>query len=104
MENEKKVEVLEDKQQLLQTYDNEQKKEKNLEFKTLIFAYLCLFVAFLAILPNIYIKNQIYYISRDIGELYEKHAILKEENVDLKRKIEAIQFKNQILDTLSIDE
>jgi len=92
-----------DKKELLEAYDEELLKEKNLSFKTLIIVYLSVFLALAIFLPNIYIKNEIYYISRDIGELYDQHELLNEENKNLKLQIELIRFKNQVLDTLTID-
>ena len=92
-----------DKADLLDEYDNEQKKEKNLDFKFLLLIYLSLAVGFSIILPKIYIKNQIYYISRDINKLYSNYSILKEENRYLKQKLESIRFKNQVLDSVFIE-
>lgn len=92
-----------DRRILLDEYDKETKRDKNIEFKTLIIVLLSMAVTFAVILPGIYIKNEIYYISRDISKLYGEYSVLKEENRELKRKIEAIRFKNQVLDTLSID-
>ncbi|HIP30593.1 MAG TPA: hypothetical protein EYG93_09635 [Sulfurospirillum arcachonense] len=88
-----------DKQELLEEYD----EEKNLDFKFLLLIYLSLAVAFSIILPKIYIKNQIYYISRDIHKLYSENSILKEENTYLKQKLESIRFKNQVLDSVFIE-
>ena len=88
-----------DKQELLEQYD----EEKNLDFKFLLLIYLSLAVAFSIILPKIYIKNQIYYISRDIHKLYSENSILKEENTYLKQKLESIRFKNQVLDSVFIE-
>jgi len=88
-----------DKQELLESYD----EEKNLDFKFLLLVYLSLAVAFLIILPKIYIKNQIYYISRDIHKLYSENSILEEENRYLKQKLESIRFKNQVLDSVFIE-
>ncbi|WP_263833083.1 hypothetical protein [Sulfurospirillum oryzae] len=92
-----------DKNELLEQYDAEQKVEKNLDFRFLLLVYMVMFVAFLVILPKIYIKNQIYYMSRDINKLYGEYSILKEENRVLKQNLENIRFKNQILDTIYID-
>ncbi len=92
-----------DKHELLSDYDNEQKKERNLDFKTLLLVYLALSVAFLILLPKVYIKNQIYYISRDISKLYSEYSILEEENRYLNQKLESIRFKNQIIDSVLID-
>ncbi len=93
-----------DKDLLLEEYDKEQQKEINLSFKQLLLAFLSMFVAFMIIIPGVYIKNKIYYISRDIGKLYEQDIVLREENKKLKRKIEAIQFKNQILNNFLDEE
>ncbi|MBE0490902.1 MAG: hypothetical protein IBX44_01470 [Sulfurospirillum sp.] len=92
-----------DKQSLLSHYDDAQKKEKNIEFKTLLLVYASLIVAFLAILPKVYIKNQIYYTSRDISKLKSEYSILEEEHRYLKQKLESIRFKNQIIDSALID-
>jgi len=94
---------LNDKDDLLNEYDEEQNKEKNLDFKFLLLIYLSLAVAFSIILPKIYIKNQIYYISRNINKLNSNYSILQEENRYLKQKLESIRFKNQILDSVFIE-
>lgn len=88
-----------DKQELLETFN----ESKNLDFKFLLLIYLSLAIAFSIILPKIYIKNQIYYISRDIHKLYSENSILEEENRYLKQKLESIRFKNQVLDSVFID-
>jgi cell division protein FtsL len=94
---------MDDKNELLDEYDAQQKVEKNLDFRFLMLVYMVMFVAFLLILPKIYIKNQIYYMSRDIHKLYSEYSILNEENRVLKQNLENIRFKNQILDTMYID-
>ena len=94
---------MDDKNELLEQYDAEQKVEKNLDFRFLLLVYMVMGVAFLLILPKIYIKNQIYYMSRDIGKLYGEYSILKEENRVLKQNLENMRFKNQILDTIYIE-
>ena len=94
---------MDDKNELLEQYDAEQKVEKNLDFRFLLLIYLVMGVGFLVILPKIYIKNQIYYMSRDINKLYGEYSILKEENRILKQNLENMRFKNQILDTIYIE-
>ena len=94
---------MDDKNELLDEYDAQQKVEKNLDFRFLMLVYMVMFVAFLLILPKIYIKNQIYYMSRDIHKLYSAYSIPNEENRVLKQNLENIRFKNQILDTMYID-
>ncbi len=92
-----------DKKRLLEDWDKEQNKEQNIEFKFLMLVYLTMLVAFLIILPKIYIKNQIYYISRDISKLHSQYEVLSEENRILKQKLESIRFKNQVLDSVFIE-
>ena len=94
---------MDDKIELLEEYDAEGRVEKNLDFRFLMLVYMVIFVAFLLILPKIYIKNQIYYMSRDIHKLYSEYSILSEENRVLKQNLENMRFKNQILDTMYIE-
>lgn len=93
---------MDDKNELLDEYDAELKIEKNLDFRFLVLVYMVMFVGFLLLLPKIYIKNQIYYMSRDIHKLYSEYSILSEENRVLKQNLENMRFKNQILDTMYI--
>ena len=94
---------MDDKNELLEEYAAEGRVEKNLDFRFLMLVYMVIFVAFLLILPKIYIKNQIYYMSRDIHKLYSEYSILSEENRVLKQNLENMRFKNQILDTMYIE-
>ena len=84
-----------DQDELLRYYDAGKKKEKNLTFYQLLVVYL---------LIAIYIRNEIYYISRDIAELRTKHEVLLEENRALKSDIEALRYKNEILDPQSVQD
>ncbi len=54
-------------------------------------------------LPKIYLRNNIYYISRDINKLHDHYSSLKEENLFLQQQLEDMKFKNQIMDSLLID-
>ena len=94
---------MDDKNELLDHYDAEQKVEKNLGIRFLLLVYMVMFVAFLLILPKNHTKNQIYYMSRDISKLYGEYSILKEENRVLKQNLENIRFKKQILDTIFVE-
>lgn len=85
---------------LLEGFSNATKEDKNLNFNHLLFAVL--FVSFTLVLfaPQIYIRNQIYYLSREIATLRVEESVLDEENKDLKRRLEIMRFQNQILDYL----
>ncbi|MCZ6105353.1 hypothetical protein O6B34_04670 [Campylobacter ureolyticus] len=77
--------------------------EKGLSLFDLVVAFLILALAVAIFVPIIYIRNEIYYISRDIEELRVKHSVLVEENKDLENKIEALKFKYEIIDPLSVE-
>ena len=51
-------------------------------------------------MPKIYLRNNIYYVSKDINKLYTQYISLKEENKFLKQQHEDALFKNQIMDSL----
>ena len=91
---------MQDKNELSEYGGDKPKKEQNLDFRTLVLAYAALFIALALFLPKIYITNQIYYISREIGDLSGKRDVLLEENRELRLKLERMKYKNQILDPL----
>jgi len=51
-------------------------------------------------MPKIYLRNNIYYVSKDINKLNTQYISLKEENKFLKQQHEDALFKNQIMDSL----
>jgi cell division protein FtsL len=58
--------------------------------------FLVLVIAF----PKIFINTQIYFKSREISTLTHEHDALMEENRLIKAQVEALKYKNQVLDTL----
>ncbi|MFK5881162.1 MAG: hypothetical protein QM482_03020 [Sulfurospirillum sp.] len=100
MNNKRTTKKTSDKNQLLDKIDESINEEKNLDFKLLAIVYLSIVVGLLIILPKIYIKNEIYYTSRQISKISSEYSVLKEENRFLKQKVEYIKFKNQVLDTV----
>ncbi|RTJ47174.1 hypothetical protein [Campylobacter jejuni] len=85
---------------LLEGYSNATKEDRNLNFNHLLFATLLVSFALFLFAPQIYIRNQIYYLSREIATLRTEESVLNEENKDLKRRLENMRFQNQILDYL----
>lgn len=67
---------------------------------TLIIALLVMLLISAVLMPKIYLRNAIYYESRDVTKLEHQYAILKQERSLLKAKVEAIRYKNQVEDTL----
>ena len=88
-----------------QNIDNKNidEKGKGLSLFDLVVAFLILALAVAIFVLIIYIRNEIYYISRDIEELRVKHSVLVEENKDLENKIESLKFKYEIIDPLSVE-
>ncbi|MFK0354246.1 hypothetical protein ACISMT_01285 [Campylobacter jejuni] len=85
---------------LLEGFSNATKEDRNLNFNHLLFAALLVSFALFLFDPQIYIRNQIYYLSREIATLRTEESVLNEENKDLKRRLENMRFQNQILDYL----
>lgn len=84
--------------ELLNDFDIEQNRPKDISFKTLLLVFTCAFLALLTLLPKVYISNQIYYNSKDINKMYHKYTALKEERSYLKRELEKLRYQ-----TLSIE-
>ena len=61
-------------------------------------------IAWLLLFPKIYLTNAIYYKSRDIAVLQREYDTLREENRVIRSRVEAMRFKNQVLDTLFDEE
>ena len=86
---------------LLEAYEEELQKPKNLSFKALLFAFVLLAFSLALTLPKIYISNQIYYMSKDINTKYHTYMALKEENTHLKRQYELKKYQTEVLDELT---
>ena len=77
----------------------------NLTFKSSLFIVLLfLILSFVLFFPKIYLRNNIYYISKDINRLYAHYISLKEENKFLKQQLEDTKFKNQIIDSINLQK
>jgi cell division protein FtsL len=70
------------------------------DWQFLLLVIISIAIALLLLLPKIYLRNTIYYESRAIDRLETQYGALLEENKLLKRKVEGLKVKNQILDTI----
>lgn len=93
-------ENFQDEKSLLLDNFAQTKEERNLSFHHLLFAFLLLAFSCAVFVPQIYIRNNIYYLSREIGTLRSQESVLNEENKEIKKELENMRFKNQILDYL----
>lgn len=67
---------------------------------SLVIVFTILFFALLVYFPKIYLRNNIYYTSKDVNKLYAHYISLQEENRFLSQQLEDMKFKNQIIDSL----
>ncbi len=68
----------------------------NSMFMVVVLLIVGLFLYF----PKIYLRSNIYYVSKDINRLYAHYISLQEENIFLAQQLEDMKFKNQIMDSL----
>jgi len=71
--------------------------------KALYRVLLLLVIVLIVFFPKIYLRNNIYYVSKDINKLNTQYISLKEENRFLKQQHEDALFKNQIMDSLILE-
>ena len=77
------------------------KKKPFLNAKSsLIIIFGTMFLVLVLFMPKIYLRNNIYYISKDINRLHSHYISLKEENKFLQQQLEKMKYKNQIMDSL----
>lgn len=65
-------------------------------FKMVGFVFLLMFFVLVLFVPKIYIRNNIYFTSRNIIQLQAQLDSLNEENKHIKKQLEDIKFKNLI--------
>lgn len=71
--------------------------------KSILIVFSLLVFTLLFFMPKIYLQNNIYYVSKDINDLNNQYISLKEENKFLKQQHEDALFKNQIMDSLILE-
>lgn len=69
----------------------------------LLIVLTVLFLALVLFIPKIFLRNNIYYMSKDINKMYAHYISLQEENRFLEQQLEDMKFKNQIIDSLLLN-
>ncbi|MEJ2467903.1 MAG: hypothetical protein P8Y65_03105 [Campylobacterales bacterium] len=95
---------MDDKATVLEQTGSEIVTRKGISRRFLMSMLMVFGIAWMLLFPKIYLQNTIYYKSRDIATLQREYETLKEENRVIKRRVEAMKFKNQVLDTLFAEE
>jgi len=93
-----------DKANLLEQTGGEIVTRKGIGLRFLLSMLLVFGIVWMLLFPKIYLQSSIYYKSRDIATMQREYETLKEENLVIKRRVEAMRFKNQVLDTLFSEE
>jgi len=71
--------------------------------KAILIVFGSMIISLIIFIPKIYFRNNIYYISKDINKLHVQYISLQEEYKFLKQQHEDAVFKNQIMDSLILE-
>jgi len=93
-----------DKERILEEAGSEIVTRRGLDLRFLLTTLALIAIGWTLAFPRIYLNNAIYYKSREIAVLQREYETLLEENSQIRSRVEAMKFKNQILDTLFEDE
>lgn len=67
---------------------------KEIPFKLVLITLCLMALALVLFIPKIYVRNNIYYASRNIIQLQAQIDSLREENKHIKKQLEDIKFRN----------
>jgi len=73
-------------------------RENGVTWSMMIITLFSVSLVLLMTLPNIYLDNQIYYESREIAHCEHIVKTLREEQMIIKRKLEAVKYQENVLD------
>ena len=71
-----------------------------IETRTLFSLMLAVAIIFTLLFPKIYLRNSIYYDSREISVQERRNELLKEQNKNLRLQLQQLKFKNLVIDTI----
>ncbi len=76
---------------------NIKKEENGITGSTLLITIFSIALALLLTIPNIYLDNHIYYLSRDISHLQSLKITFQEEQVLIKNRLEKIYSDENLI-------
>lgn len=82
------------KTQNTEDFESFTKEERELPVHFVLLVAIALLVCLVLFLPKIFVRNKIYYASREIIAAQAQLDSLREENIFIKRELENIKFKN----------
>jgi len=92
------VKVLEDKEELLEEYEQHLKEEENLTFKNLLYTYAFVFIVLALFITKIAIANQIYKKSISIYKMERELEFLRTQKKDIIEKIQQKRYQIEMAD------
>lgn len=87
-----------EREELLEELQEYQDKQGNLDGKILLLMLALMALSLIVFVPKIYLRNNIYFTSKNIAKLQIQHDTLVEENRRLKQQLEDVKFKYLITD------
>jgi hypothetical protein len=72
--------------------------------QTFLLIFTVLIIVLTLFVPKIILRNNIYYLSKDLDKDYLFYISLKEENKFLQQQLEDAKFKNQIMDSIILGD
>jgi len=76
------------------------KKEYGITFGMVIVIITAVGFVLILTMMKIYLSNQIYHESKIVNKMKREVNALKAEHIILKQKVEALQYKNRVADTI----
>lgn len=76
------------------------RKENGVTLGMLSVIVISMSIAVILAFFKIYVSNRIYYESKIVNKRYREVEALKAERKILQRKVEALKFKSEVLDTI----
>lgn len=86
------------REELLEELQEYQESQGNLDSKILLLMLGLLVLSMIVFVPKIYLRNNIYFSSKNIAKLQIQHDTLIEENRHLKRQLEDVKFHYLVTD------
>ena len=80
------------------------KREPNgITFGMILVIVVTMVIALILASAKVYLSNQIYYESKKVNKIQREVGALRAQNKRLKERVEALRFKQDILDTIVVE-
>ena len=80
--------------------DVKKKPANGITFGMVMVTLVAISIILILTMIKVYLSNQIYYESKKVNSMQREVAVLKSEHMMLEQSVEALRFKNKIVDTI----